>query len=48
MIYEAQIGDLPRINMPNKILDIDRFDQIVDEAWADCPVSNRYETMDDV
>ena len=46
MIYEAQGGDLPRINMPNKILDIDQFDQIVNDAWADCPVSNQYEPVD--
>ncbi len=46
MIYEAQGDDLPGINMPGEIVDIDRFNRIVDEAWSNCPVSNRAEAVD--
>jgi len=41
MILTGEDDLLPQINMPSKILDIDRFDYIVDEAWAACPVSER-------
>ena len=39
MIRKGDEEDLPQINMPSKILDVDRFNRIVDEAWAGCPVS---------
>ena len=40
MIYQGQDLHLPQVNMPNQIIDIDRFNRIVNEAWALSPVSN--------
>ncbi len=46
LINMAREGDLPRINMPGEIVNIDRFNRIVDVAWSNCPVSNRVEAVD--
>jgi purine nucleosidase len=39
LIKSGEGNDLPHINMPTRILDLEKFNLIVDQAWANSPVS---------